>query len=66
MPELSKREVECLYSASHGETALETASRLNLSKRTVEHYLESASQKLNAKTRTEAVAIALRMGIISD
>lgn len=66
MPELSRRELECLRLASEGNTSAEIAEKLNLSERTVEHYLTSAARKLNANTRTQAVAIALRSGILDE
>lgn len=65
MPKLTPREVECLQWVSKGMTAAETAAQLNLSERTVEHYLESATQKLGAQNRTQAVAIALREKLIN-
>ncbi len=63
---LTPREIECLKLVSEGKTAVHVGEVLELSERTVEHYLETAARKLNAQTRTHAVVIALREGIIDD
>lgn len=64
MPKLTKRERECLYLASLGNTTSEIAEKLGLSERTVGHYLASAAKKLSANTRPQAVANAMRLGLI--
>jgi DNA-binding CsgD family transcriptional regulator len=61
---LSPREKDVLQHASYGESAKEIAAILELSEYTVRDYLKTATEKLNAKNRTEAVAKALRLGII--
>ncbi len=61
---LTKREVECLAWASEGKTSGELAEIVGLSEHTVNHYLLSAAKKLNTVNRIQAVAKALRMGII--
>lgn len=61
---LSPRELECLQWCSLGKTNWEISEILGLSERTVEHYLASATRKLDSVTRTQAVAEALRAGVI--
>jgi DNA-binding CsgD family transcriptional regulator len=61
---LSPREAEVIQLAALGESTKEIAASLRLSDYTVRDYLTSAVEKLNARNRTEAVAVALRMGII--
>ncbi|KQU02317.1 LuxR family transcriptional regulator [Methylobacterium sp. Leaf469] len=62
---LTDREVECLKWAAAGKTAWETSVILSISARTVEHHLAAAARKLNAASRVQSVAEALRRGIIS-
>jgi len=54
-----------LRDAADGKTARETAAALGVSDRTVETYLTRAYQKLRASTKSEAVTIAQRAGILS-
>lgn len=61
---LSPREIEVLQLAAFGHSTKIMASLLRLSEFTVRDYLKTATEKLQAKNRTEAVAIAMRMGLI--
>lgn len=61
---LSPRETDVLLHASYGESAKEIAVLLHISEYTVRDYLKTATEKLNSKNRTEAVAKALRLGLI--
>ncbi len=61
---LSKREMEVLLHVKNGLRNPEIAENLSLSTKTVENHVRSILQKLDAKNRTEAVVIALRLGII--
>ena len=63
---LTSREVEVLQSASEGNTAKQTAKALGKSERTVETQRITARNKLSASTISQAVAIALRAGVIID
>jgi DNA-binding CsgD family transcriptional regulator len=56
---LSARQIECLLRISRGETSAEIAGALGLSRHTVDHYIGGACAKLGAKTRAQAVAIAI-------
>ncbi|MDE5413613.1 response regulator transcription factor [Alkalihalobacterium chitinilyticum] len=61
---LSKREKEVLQKLSYGYSLKEMADFMGLSEFTVRDYLTSASRKLGTKHRTEAVAVAMRNGLI--
>lgn len=62
--DLSAREREVLAWAAEGKTAWETARLLNVSERAIRLYTENAMSKLRAKTKTQAVAIAVKNAII--
>ena len=61
---LTVRETECLTWTAAGKTSAEIAEILTLSEHTVNHYLNRAARKLDAVNRTQAVAQALRRGLI--
>lgn len=63
--ELTEREIDCLNWTAAGKTSAEISEILSLSEHTVNHYLNRATKKLDTVNRTQAVAKALRMGIIS-
>jgi DNA-binding CsgD family transcriptional regulator len=50
---LSKREKQCLKLKAQNKTALEIAQLLDLSHRTVEHYLDNARSKLRVHSKPE-------------
>lgn len=62
--QLTGREIECLKWSAAGKTAWEISMILSISRRTVEQYLAGAARKLNAVSRVQSVAEALRRGII--
>ncbi len=62
--ELNKRELECLNWAAAGKTSGEIALIVTLSEHTVNHYLNSCCKKLDSVNRTQAVAKAVRLGIV--
>lgn len=62
--DLSPREREVLQWAADGKTAWETAQLLKVSERAIRLYTENAMNKLRAKTKTQAVAIAVKNDII--
>ncbi len=64
-PAVSPREVEVLEGLTAGLSIAEIAARLGISPHTARHYLKSASTALGARSRTEAVILALRAGIIA-
>jgi DNA-binding CsgD family transcriptional regulator len=60
---ITRRERECLQWCAEGKTSEDIGAILSLSTHTVNHYLISAINKLDAVNRTHAVAIAFRDGI---
>lgn len=62
---LSRREIECLSWASAGKTSVEMSEILGLSEYTVNHYLNRATRKLDAVNRVQAVAKAMRAGLLN-
>lgn len=63
-PALTSREREVLAWAAKGKSASQISETLRISKRTVDEHTQTASRKLGAANRTQAVAIALRDRII--
>jgi DNA-binding CsgD family transcriptional regulator len=61
---LSGREVECLRWAAAGKSSDEIAIILGISAYTVSSYFKSATRKLQAVNRMQAIAIALRVRLI--
>jgi DNA-binding CsgD family transcriptional regulator len=62
--ELSPRQLECLHRIALGETTAEIAAALGLSRHTVDHYVGAACSRLGARSRAQAVAIAIGKKII--
>lgn len=62
---LSPREQECLQWVSMGKSSADIGTILSLSPRTVDSYLEKVCAKFRVRTRIEAVASAVRHGIIN-
>ena len=62
---LSEREFDVLRLAARGLPNKEIARRLNLSIRTVHSHLANTFMKMHVGSRTEAVLLALRQGLIS-
>lgn len=63
-PALSPRERECLLWVSRGKSSVDIGQIVGLSPRTVDSYLEKACAKLRVRTRIEAVAVAVRAGLV--
>lgn len=63
--DLSPREREVLQWAAEGKTAWETAQLIGVSERAIRLYTENAMNKLKAKTKTQAVAIAVKNAILN-
>jgi NarL family two-component system response regulator YdfI len=61
---LTPRELEVLTMLAEGLGNRRIADRLGLSDHTVKFHIGSILDKLDARTRTEAVTTALRMGLI--
>lgn len=59
--QLSKREKDCLRFLKRGYSYQAIGAQLELSHRTVEHYLESVKNKLGLETRSELYLVAERL-----
>jgi NarL family two-component system response regulator YdfI len=62
--ELTPREIEVLRLLADGDGNKEIAWKLGISEHTVKFHVTSILAKLNAASRTEAVTIGLRRGLI--
>jgi len=63
--ELTQREKEVLQNAARGQSNKEIARTMDISERTVRFHLGNCCLKLNAKGRSNAIAIALKESFIS-
>ncbi len=64
MTELTSRETDVLRFISHGMTVGMAAEMMGIKEHTARSHVLKARMKLRAKTKTHAVAIAIREGII--
>jgi LuxR family quorum sensing-dependent transcriptional regulator len=64
-PTLTPREIECLKWAADGKTEWEISAILHISEHTADKHLANAHRKLGAANRVQAVAVAIRWGLIS-
>jgi DNA-binding NarL/FixJ family response regulator len=62
---LTSREVQVLALLVQGHTNTELAHRLHISAKTVDHHVSSILEKLEVRSRTEAVAAAFGLGIVN-
>ena len=63
--ELTQREIDVLQLAGKGLTNKALAQQLCISENTVKYHIRKIFQKLDAQNRTEAVAYAMRAGLIN-
>ncbi|MCM3042704.1 response regulator transcription factor [Paenibacillus motobuensis] len=61
---INEREQEILQEVSSGSSNKDIASRLLMSQRTVEYNLTRIFEKLNVRSRSEAIVEARRLGLI--
>ncbi len=61
---LTRREIEILKTAASGLSNKDIAQTLNLSSRTVQAHLSNIFNKLSVGSRTEAIIVAFKQGII--
>lgn len=61
---LSEREVECLTWVALGRTDVEISELIHRSSTTARFHVENAMNKLGARNRAQAVAIACQLGLI--
>lgn len=64
IPRFTLREKETLKWAYEGKTAWEIGVILSISERTVKFHLKNIYQKLNVRNRSQAVAKAIRYGLV--
>jgi two-component system, NarL family, response regulator len=63
-PELSERELQVLKHMAAGKSNKEIAQVIYVSENTVKAHVKSILAKMDAMGRTEAIAIAIRRGLI--
>ncbi len=63
-PQLSERELECLSWAALGRTDTQIGALIHRAPTTARFHIDNAVRKLNARNRTQAVAIAAQQGLI--
>jgi LuxR family quorum sensing-dependent transcriptional regulator len=63
-PRITSREREVLTWAAAGKSAWEIGEILHISKRTADEHCAKAARKLNATTRAQAVAYAVKYRLI--
>ena len=62
-PELTRRELDILRHLTRGQANRTIAAELAISENTVKNHVRSILEKLQAKSRAEAVVIGLRQGL---
>lgn len=62
--DLTDREIECLAWISEGKTSDEISTIIGISRNTVNNYITSIMRKTATKTRSEAIALAVRSSLI--
>ena len=61
---LTDREIKVLKLLADGQDTAEVGRRLFYSERTVKNIVHDVTSRLNLRNRTQAVAYALRQGLI--
>ncbi len=62
--EITSRETDVLKMLAEGLVNKDIAARLGISEHTVKFHISSILDKLGASTRTEAVTLGIRRGLI--
>lgn len=62
--QFTQRETECLFLLLRGKTAKDIGVFLEISKRTVEQYIENIKNKMGVSTRSSVIATALESGLL--
>jgi DNA-binding CsgD family transcriptional regulator len=62
--DLTDRELECLFWIAEGKTSDEIAVILGISRNTINNYITSVMRKTATKTRSEAIAYAVRNNLV--
>lgn len=63
---LSERQLDCLFYLIKGMTFKQIGNELNLSPRTVEHYIEKIKIRLDCFSRSDLIAKALKLPAIKE
>lgn len=63
---LTKQEIACVTLAARGMTDKQIAIELEVVPGTARFHIENAARKLNARSRTQTVAIAAQLGLIGS
>jgi LuxR family quorum sensing-dependent transcriptional regulator len=63
---LSPRQLDCLRLAALGKTSIGIGHELGISPRTVDEYVADACRRLGVRNRTQAVAKAMALGLLTD
>lgn len=61
---LNEREMDALKYIAAGHTNREIAEQMHIATRTVETYISNICSKLNARSRTQAAAQAVHLGVV--
>ncbi len=64
LPDLTRREIECLRWASLGKTDWEIGELIGISKATAHFHIEQAKRKLGVNSRVQAVSLLLLHGVL--
>ena len=65
-PELSPRELQVLRQMAAGDSNKEIGQKLNITEHTVKAHVKAILVKLEAVGRTEAIAIAMKRGLLRE
>jgi len=63
---LTQRQIDCLICLTQGMTQKQIGIKLNLSPKTVEHYIEAIKEKMNCRTRSELIKKGLQIPFIRN
>ncbi len=63
--QMTRREMEVLHHLAEGMTSNEISRRLGLSPHTIDWYMNGLQDKLRARNRHHAIAVAFRLGLVS-
>jgi DNA-binding NarL/FixJ family response regulator len=64
--QLTDRELELLFFVAEGSSNKEIAKTLFISENTVKYHIRNILQKFGVQNRTEAVALAIRQGLLEE
>jgi len=66
VPALSTREKDCLQWAARGLTSVQIGERLHIAPPTVVFHINKTIRKIGAKSRTQAIARGLALGLLDE